>query len=263
MELAAYENLFNKGITSQLNLEKVRTRVSAAQRRVTQSAADMENLELNYGIRLNAIRAEVETARTQLERVNRQVDELTLRAAEPGTLYELMDNITIGTPITVGAVIARIATQTDVNAEIQIPSVRAGEITVGQAVELEAGGRSLAGQVLRIDPRVQQDQVRVSVLLDKEGTRGLLAGQPVTGEIIAARLQNVTYVERPAGAVDDATMMLFELDKQHKRLVRHTVKFGRSGSQYITVDSGLTAGMEIVLSDMTRYASYPGLRYTN
>lgn len=263
LELDAQEKLFKSGISSQLSLEKTRARVSAAQRQASQAAADIENLEVSYSIRMKAVKAEGETARTQLERVKSQVDALTLRAPESGALYELMDNITVGTPITVGTVIARIATQTDVSAEIQIPSMRVGDVSAGQSVDLRVGDRSITGYVQRIDPRVQQDQVRVSVLLSKEASRGLLAGQPANGEIITARLQNTTYVERPAGAVDGGTMMLFEIDKQNQRLLRRNVKFGRSGGGFIVVDSGLQVGTEIVLSDMARFASYHSLRYTN
>jgi HlyD family secretion protein len=261
LELKAQEKLFAGGISSELQLEKERAQLSAAERQVRQAAADLDNLARSHGIRVQAVEAEVATARTQLQRVQSQVAELTLRAAEAGTLYELKDDITVGMPVTPGSVLATIATQADVSAEIRIPSGRAGEVTPGQRVELRAGEKAIEGTVQRIDPRVQQDQVRVSVALPRAMTAGLLAGQPVNGEIITEQLQNVTYVERPAGAVDGASMTLFDVDRPNGRLVRRDVKLGRSGGRSIVIEAGLQPGTEIVLTDMAKFAGHKTLRF--
>jgi HlyD family secretion protein len=261
LELKAQEKLFASGISSEIQLEKERAQLSTAQRQVRQAAADLENLERSHRIRVQAAEAEVATAKTQLERVQSQVAELTLRAAEAGTLYELKDGITVGMPVTPGSVLATIATQADVSAEMQVPSSRAGEVTAGQRVDLRIGEKTIEGRVQRIDPRVQQDQVRVSVALPRSMTQGLLAGQPVNGEIVTEQLQNVTYVERPAGAVDGAFMTLFEVDRRNGLLVHRDVKLGRSGGRSIVIHSGLQPGTEIVLSDMAKFAEHKRLRF--
>jgi HlyD family secretion protein len=261
LELQAQEKLFAGGISSQIQLEKERTQLSGAQRQVRQAAADLDNLERSHRIRVEAVEAEVATAKTQLQRVQSQVAELTLRAAEAGTLYELRDGLTVGMPVTPGSVLATIATQADVRAEMQIPSSRAGDVAPGQAVDLRIGEKTVEGRVQRIDPRVQQDQVQVSVTIPRSMTHGLLAGQPLNGEIITEQLRNVTYVERPAGAVDGTSTTLFEVDRHNARLVRRDVKLGRSGGRSIVIDSGLAPGTEIVLSDMAKFAGHKNLRF--
>jgi multidrug efflux pump subunit AcrA (membrane-fusion protein) len=263
LELKAQQTLFASGISSQLALEKERAELSSAERQVQQANADLGNLAAANQMRTRAADSEVQTARAQLERLRGQVDELTIRAPQGGTLYELMENITVGTPVAAGAVVGKVATEAAVGAEIQIPSVRAADVRVGQPVELQVGGDAVEGRVQRIDPRVQQDQVQVSVALDSRAAGRLLAGQPTSGEIVTASLAGVTYVERPAGAVDGAAAAVFEVDKNNHRLVRRNVRFGGSGGKYLVIDAGLSAGAEIVLSDMSRWADHSTLRHSN
>ncbi|HYC89705.1 MAG TPA: HlyD family efflux transporter periplasmic adaptor subunit [Thermoanaerobaculia bacterium] len=263
LELEAQQTLFANGISSQLALQKERAQLAAAERQVRQARADVDNLEATSRMRMHAVDAELQTAAAQLARLRDQVDELTIRAPEAGTLYELTDKITVGTPVVAGAVLGRIATQATVSADLRIPSARAGEVRIGQTVELTVGPGKIQGRVQRIDPRVQQDQVQVSVALDERAATGLLAGQPANGEIVTASLRNVSYVERPAGVVDHASASVFEVDRAGNRLVRREVRYGGSGGKYIVIDSGLSAGSEIVLSDMARYAGHRSLRYSN
>jgi multidrug efflux pump subunit AcrA (membrane-fusion protein) len=263
LELKAQQTLFASGISSQLALEKERAELSSSERQVQQAKADLENVAATSQMRTRAADSEVQTARAQLERLRSQVDELTIRAPQSGTLYELMENITVGTPVAAGAVVGKVATEAAVGAEIQIPSARAADVRVGQPVELQFGGDPVQGRVQRIDPRVQQDQVQVSVALDQRAAGRLMAGQPANGEIVIASLGGVTYVERPAGAVDGAAATVFEVDKNNHRLVRRNVRFGGSGGKYLVIDAGLSAGAEIVLSDMSRYADHPSVRYSN
>ncbi|MGZ5447857.1 MAG: efflux RND transporter periplasmic adaptor subunit [Thermoanaerobaculia bacterium] len=261
LELKAQETLFAAGVSSELQLEKQRAQLAAAERQVRQAAGGIEHLEQSHRIRVRALGADVATARTQLERMQSQVAELTLRAGEAGTLYELKDGLTVGMPVTPGSVLGTVATRADVSAEIRIPSSRAGDVMPGQPVELRVGERTVEGSVERIDPRVQQDQILVSVALPPAMSRGLLAGQPVNGEIITERLQNVIHVERPAGAVEGASMALFELDRRGGRLVRRDVRLGRSGGRSIVIEAGLQPGNEIVLSDMAKHARHRSLRF--
>lgn len=62
LEQEAQTKLFESGIVSRLQLEKEHARVSAAQRRVSQAAASLDNLEKSHEIRAGVVRAAVAPA---------------------------------------------------------------------------------------------------------------------------------------------------------------------------------------------------------
>jgi HlyD family secretion protein len=261
VELTTQSELAESGVTSRLEVQKARAKVAAAQRQVEQGAAALKCFEDGNRVHVRLEATAVAVAKSELERLRTQANELVLRAPEAGVVYELSDGITVGSTVNVGTLIAKIATESELKAELRVPSSHAGELTPGQIVDLRAGEKQMIGRVERIDPRVQQDEVRVSVALDESQARGLLPGQPVSGDIVVDKLQDVVYVIRPAGIADGTAAVVFEVNRDRHRLLRREVKFGKSEGRYIVVESGLTLGEEIVLSEMDKMKSYKEINY--
>jgi len=67
-------------------------------------------------------------------------------------------------------------------------------------------------------------------------------------------------VDRPVSGEPDTTIGLFKLQPDGKGADRVNVKLGRASVNTIEVRDGLRVGDRVILSDMSRYDSYPRIR---
>jgi len=117
----------------------------------------------------------------------------------------------------------------------------------------------VAGEVVRIDPAAQNGNVTVDVRLSASLPRGARVDQNVDGTIELARTGEVLHVARPAIGEAHQTAALFVLtsDREARRVI---VTFGRTAQKDIEIASGLAAGDQVVLSDMSRWDGTDRLR---
>ncbi|MDZ7640047.1 MAG: hypothetical protein U5J83_17655 [Bryobacterales bacterium] len=74
------------------------------------------------------------------------------------------------------------------------------------------------------------------------------------------RLDDVVYVRRPAFGQPNGTVGLFRMEADGQHAARTPVKLGRNSVNFIEVVEGLRPGDEVVLSDMSQWASHDRVR---
>jgi HlyD family secretion protein len=82
----------------------------------------------------------------------------------------------------------------------------------------------------------------------------------VDGTIELERLDDVLYVGRPAFGQEMSTVTLFKLIEAGQSAVRVQVKLGRSSVNTIEILEGLTAGDQVILSDMSTWDTHDRVR---
>ena len=127
-----------------------------------------EQLRLQYGLEVERVeslpalrQAELAAAQARIDKSLRQLtlqqlllDDLHVKSNASGVLQEIM--LEEGEQVTPGSVLARIAGQDDLKAELRVQESQVKDVAEGQPVVLSAGGKTAGGQVRRIDPAVQQ-----------------------------------------------------------------------------------------------------------
>jgi HlyD family secretion protein len=78
----------------------------------------------------------------------------------------------------------------------------------------------------------------------------------VEGTIELERLADVLYMGRPVHGDEDSEVGLFKLSADGKEAVRVTVELGRASVNEVEIRSGLQAGDQAILSDMSAEDSY-------
>jgi HlyD family secretion protein len=81
--------------------------------------------------------------------------------------------------------------------------------------------------------------------------KGAVPDLSVDGTIELERLADVLYVARPAASQEQAEIGLFKLNQDGRQAARVRVKLGRASLNAVEVTSGLRAGDQVVLSDMS------------
>lgn len=246
----ADRELADRGLISDVNLRLSTTAVSALRERVDLEAERLESSDAAAKAQIEAKEAEVEEARTVATLRDEQRRSLIVRAGLSGIVQDV--SIETGQRVEQGAIIARIAEPTELQAELRIPATQARDVQPGQAVSVDTRNGIVAGSVARLDPAVREGTVRVEVALTGALPRGARPDMAVDGTIEIERLENILFVERPAFGTEDATVSLFRVDDSGSA-ERVPVHFGRGSVRTIEVVDGLAEGDQVVLSDTSRW----------
>lgn len=225
------------------------TAIAQAEARLDSKTAIVRQKERQY-----------ETAATKLNEARQELQNLTIRAPQPGIVIygeQRRDNeeaVTVGATAFPGRTIIELPDLTRMNVEVQIHQADIGKVRKGQRAYVDIPGRRggpLEGTVTDIGSVAQsrnwRDPVRrfeVVVQLDQE-VEGLRAGVTANVEIEAGVIENVLHV--PLQAAESSGGRYFVYVKEDGEPARRFVSFGRSNEQYVEVVEGLSEGEEVYL----------------
>ena len=211
--------------------------------------------------RLTALRrgntAQLEAQHGQVERLRalagfrrRQLDALHVRAGQAGVVQQVA--VEIGQTVAVGAPLAKIVVPDHLQARLRIPESSTEDVALGLRATIDTRNGIVPGELVRIDPAAQNGSVTVDVKLTAAPPRSARVDQNVEGVIELAHTGDVLHVARPAIGEAHQTATLFKLDGDgHAQRV--TVRFGRAALKDIEIAGGLSAGDQVVLSDMSKW----------
>src|SRR5438270_5315433 len=199
---------------------------------------------------LAQLQAKVDQMRVLAELKQKQLDALKVRAQIAGILVDLP--LQVGQHVLPGAMLAKIVQPNRLMAQLKIAETQARDVQAGEPATIDTHNGVISGNVMRVDPAVQNGTVTVDVKLTGELPKGVRPDLSVDGTIDLERLENVMYVGRPAFGQENSTISLFKLDPDSKGAVRVPVKVGRASVNSIQVIEGLHEGDTVILSDMSR-----------
>jgi HlyD family secretion protein len=260
MQVQMNEELAKDQLISQLQLKQ--SQLDAQQLAVRHKIAEEQLASRADSARaqLAVQQAAVDQARAVVDLRRREHDELKVRAGIDGVLQLIPAEIADGARVAPGANLARVANPSRLKAEIKVAETQARDIQIGQRAEIDTRHGFIPGQVVRIDPSVQNGTRTVDVSLDGELPRGAVPDLSVDGKIILEKLDDVVYVGRPAFGADQAVVMLFKKDPDGAGATRVQVKLGRTSVNTVEVVEGLSVGDKVILSDMSAWDAFDRVR---
>jgi len=245
--------LSEKGIVSSIQYQQSELRAKQLETRVGFEEQRVTRLGASHEAQLAAQDARVEQSARLIERREQQVRDLGIRAGMTGVLQEIA--VEPGQQVQLGANVARVAQPEELIAELRVAETQAREIQLGQQVRVDTRNGIVAGNVIRIDPAVQNGTVQVDVELTGELPPGARPDLSVDGTIELERLDDVLHVGRPASGQPDGRVSLFRMvDEQVAERV--AVELGRASVGRIEIRSGLSAGDRVILSDMSQWSEH-------
>jgi multidrug efflux pump subunit AcrA (membrane-fusion protein) len=205
---------------------------------------------------LVAQQAQVERLRALAQFRRKQLDALHVRAGQRGVVQQVA--VEAGQSVAAGAPLAKVVVPDRLQARLRIPEASAGDVGIGLSAAIDTRTGMIAGEVVRIDPAARDGSVTVDVKLTGALPKSARPDQNVDGTIELARTGDVLYIARPVIGEAHATASLFVLRGNEARRV--PVRFGRAGVKEIEIASGLAAGDQVVLSDMSKWDGVDRLR---
>ncbi len=165
-----------------------------------------------------------------------------------------------GARVAAGTELARIASERDLKAVLQVAEGDTNGIEPGMRVTLETNGAGrIVGHVARIAPSAVAGSVAVDVTLEPTNAQ-VRPALDVDGTIELYRSPDALTIARPPGAADGSTVSLYRLTPDGSRAERTRVSFGAGSLDRVEVRSGLAAGASVVVSDTSGFADAPIVR---
>ncbi|HVW86092.1 MAG TPA: HlyD family efflux transporter periplasmic adaptor subunit, partial [Bryobacteraceae bacterium] len=155
---------------------------------------------------LAAQRVKIEQLKAVYELKKQQVDQLRVRAGVVGVLQQLGNSnsaagtappLEAGQNVTAGSILAKVAQQDKLKAQVKITETEAKDIAIGQPASIDTRNGIIPGRVTRIDPAAVNGTVLVDVKLEGPLPAGARPDLSVDGTIDIERLADVVYVGRP------------------------------------------------------------------
>jgi HlyD family secretion protein len=238
-----------KGVIADLESMESTDRAGQLVGRVAFERQRLAALRRGNAAQLEAQRAQVVRLHALAEFRRRQLDALHVRAGQLGVVQQVA--VEVGQTVAVGAPLAKIVVPDHLQARLRIPESATEDVGIGLRATIDTRNGVVAGEVVRIDPAAQNGSVTVDVKLTAPPPKSARVDQNVEGVIELARTGDVLHVARPAIGEAHQSAALWKLDGGVARRV--TVKFGRAALKDIEIASGLAAGDQVVLSDMSKW----------
>lgn len=259
LEADAEEILYDQGASSDLELQRRQNNAEQQRRSMEIAQAQVDRYPEMREARDRAAESKLEQQRRKLRRLEERVNDLEVRAGFAGVVQEVA--VEEGQRLGNGSEVARVVNPDILIARVSVSERDAPLVELGQAVRLEMGRESIAGEVIRIDPAVSERLVTVDVELVGKPARQLRPDLSVVARIEIQRISDTLVVDRPAGLRDDQERVdMFRLDEGGDRARKVSVEIGRVSAREVEVLSGLEAGDRVILADMTEWLEEPVLR---
>ena len=254
----AYDPLYKEGIigaliwkTSQVKAQELAKQNEMAEKQVETFAQSIE-------AQLAVQQAKIDEQHALYGLKQHQLDQLHVRSGIDGVLQEL--TVEVGQQVAPGTILARVAQPAHLKAELKIAETQAKDIAIGQKVLIDTHNGTALGHVTRIDPSVQNGTVAVDAGIDGSPPPGSRPDLSVEGTIEIERLADVLSVGRPVHGEADTTVGLFKVVDDGGEAVRVQVKLGRASMNSVEILKGLSAGDQVILSDMSSWDSFDRVR---
>ena len=257
LQAEADAELARDGLASSIQTKTSRSKADALENRCKIEQKRLEMAEQAIRSQLAVQEAEVDRLRTLYQLRRTQVDHLHVRAGAAGVLQQVP--VEVGAQVAPGTNLARVADPARLKAALKIAETQARDVQLGQPVAVDTRNGIVSGRVSRIDPAATGGTVTVDVALEGALPKGARPDLTVDGTIELERIENATFVGRPAFGQEHGTIGLFKLDGQGGAS-RVQVRLGRSSVNAIEVLDGLRPGDRVVLSDMSAWDRFDRVR---
>ena len=255
-EMAEFRKDANQQLAADRIVSLIALNESVLEERQYKTRRDLEIRRLNsltalHQAELDAKRARINQSRRALQLQQRLFDELTVRAEFTGHLQDIP--VEQGQQVAIGTILARVADNTSLKAELRVQESQVKDVTSGQPVIISAGINRTTGVVRRIEPEVQEGVVIVDVTFDGAPLAGARSDLRVDSIIQLERVPDALTLQRPVFSQENATLSLFVLDPLGQTALRRQVRIGRASTDTIEILEGLQEGERVVVSDTTPF----------
>ena len=248
--MLANESLLKKQVVSSLDAKETELLKKQLEVQLAIEKKRHAHLKVLQIAELDAKQAQISQARSQLKLQQELLADLQVTAGLTGVLQQVP--VEQGQQIRTGEILARVAREDSLKAELRVQESQVRDVQIGQRVLVSAGGQQAEGQVQRIDPAVQNGVVIVDVSFGEQRLPSARPDLRVSGVIILEQLSNVLTLRRPVYSQENMLAQLYVLDPSGDSASLRAVQLGNGSVDKIEISSGLKPGDRVIVSDTSQ-----------
>ena len=243
------EKLAAAGLINEIELERARDDLKVQSLELAQAertvALEREMLEFELGdARLRRDRQEL-----LVRDVERQVGELTVKAPFDGLVATV--SVEDRDAVVRGQALVGVVDLSELEVEVAIPESYADDVTPGVEAVVTVDGTEHRGTLTRVAPEVRNSQVEGRVAFDGGTPEGLRQNQRLSTRLVLDRRTDVLKVPRGPFLEAGGGRQVYVVEDGLAQL--RQIEIGAVSVTEVEILSGLEAGDEIVLSDLSRF----------
>jgi HlyD family secretion protein len=243
------ERLFRDGLTAESDLTEALLDIRRTEIELRQLRESMDNLSETTSAEIDRLRLETNILLKQTKETRRRLDLATARALDDGVLTWVIQEK--GATVRQGDVLARIADLERLRVDATVSDVYSPRLAEGLPVRVKVGGEYLSGRVRTVLPTIQDGTVTLLIELDDASHPDLRSNLRVDVFIITDAKENALKVRKGPFASGAGRQQAFVV--RQGQAYRTEIEIGLSSFDHLEIVSGVAAGDEIVISDMTDY----------
>ena len=259
--MKANARLAGMGVVSALDVEETRLLEKQFRERLLIEQKRKSNLLEVQQSELVAKKTEIVSIQDELALLESLIEQLDVKAGQRGVLQQL--NVEVGQQVNVGALLAMVANQSSLKAELNVQESLVKEVRVGHSVTISAGGSETQGLVERIEPSVNNGTVLVEVSFEANALSGARPDLRVNAIINTGLIPDVLMLQKPVFSQNIESLDLYVLNEDETEAFLTNVRLGDSSTDKVEIVAGLVKGQKIIVSDtsMTMGAQSISMEY--
>jgi len=256
LEHVRNRQLFEKGLTSSEDLRRSEVAERQAGIELQRIEASRRNAQESTKTELAGLALELAKVEKAHQEARRVLGLATPTADRNGVVtWTLTEE---GAAVRKGDIVARVADLSAFRVDASVSDAYASRLSVGLPVQVRADERILDGRVSDVLPTVQNGAVTVRVALAERAHPSLRPNLRVEVFIVTDHRDRALRVRKGSSTSGDGVQQVFVV--RGDLAVRTRVRFGVASFDFVEALEGLSAGDEVVVSDMTDYQRLSSIR---
>lgn len=245
-----HRRLFDAGMISEMALSEHRSAYELAKLKVDIESRKLAAVEMEYAVHARSAATRVAITQDSSDRARDRVTEMTIPAPFEGIAERFP--FAAGESVKRGDEVVSFASNSGMDAVVRVLERSAQRVRSGSQAMIVVGQHKVPASVQRMDPQVENGVVKVTLRPTSVLPASWLPGQRVDSLIKVGSPGRSTVVRRPVGVVDDSSAVVLRRSPDGKTAVGVSAVFGIGTEGEVEVVGGLSAGDQIIVSDVGR-----------
>lgn len=256
LELSQNRNLRGESLISDEQLRKSEVQWQRAQIELKKLEESIQSAEKSTRAQLAGRDIEMAILRQEKQDKERRLRLATTQSDRDGVLTWVVQEV--GSVVSQGAVIARVADLSSFRVEATLSDVHATQLMPGLPARVLANEKMLDGTITSILPTIKDGVMTIVIGLKDKADPNLRSNLRVDVYVVSGHKDKALKIKRGPAVPSEGTHDLFVI--RGDVAVKTPIKIGLSSFEESEVLSGLMEGDEVIVSDMSDYLSRKEIR---
>ncbi|WP_461134355.1 efflux RND transporter periplasmic adaptor subunit [Spirosoma lituiforme] len=224
-------------------------RVAELEKKQLENDLAYNRQSMGASLRETTLQAQIEEK--NLKELTHKLKQADIIADRPGVLTWVNENI--GSAVNEGEMLAKLADLASFRVEGSCSDVYAEQVKVGLPVIVKVNETNLRGLITQVKPAIKNGIVQFVIQLDNSHHASLRPDMKVEVFVITDRVAKAVRVPNGPAFKGKRKQFVYVLPKGSPVAHRREVSLGLSNFDYVEVKSGLQAGEQVILTDLSAY----------